>query len=460
MTNLDKHIFSIFVITNFLRLALKGKMEKSKSRTMLPLGASKANTWYHASAPRPNLKKPHYSGEVFDVAIIGAGFTGLGAALRLAKAGLRVAIFEQGEIGAGASGRNGGLICTGYRQDQKWFEAKLGNEAAKELWEIAEAAKAHLHQIVDEHKIEADIKYGFISAAHKATMMHHLEEDAAHLSNSYNYDKMTMLSKEETSDALGTNVYAGGQRDMGAGRLHPLKLLYGMAEAASEFGAAIFENCRIDRIEETAPQVKLISQGREFYASKVLLCGDGYLNGIDKAIEAIVMPIYSFIIATDVLEDTQIMKSVCACADTRFVLNYFQKTQDNRLIFGGGEKYDASWPKDVESFVKANLNKIFPQLRATNISHAWGGALGITPTRLPLVRKQSKRIIVAAGYSGQGVLLAPFFGNILGDYILGDETRFSIINKLPNSAFPGGRFMRYPLLSAAMSYYSILDKLP
>ena len=435
-------------------------MERLKAKSNLPLGASEANTWYHSSAIRPALPNIENAADKFDVAIIGAGFTGLGAALRLAKAGLKVAVFEQGALGAGASGRNGGLICTGYRQDQKWFEERLGKEIAAELWAIAEAAKTHLHQIVDQHNIDADIEYGFISAAHKKSMIRHLESNAAHLNNAYNYDKIKMLNKSETAEALGTDVYAGGQLDLGAGRLHPLKLLYGMAEAASKYGAFIFENCCIDRAGETASQVTLVSKDREFYADKLLLCGDGYLHGIDKAIEAVVMPIYSFVIATEELKESKIMKSVSACADTRFVLNYFQKTNDNRLVFGGGEKYDASWPKNVDAFVANNLCKIFPQLRNTQISHAWGGALGITPTRLPFVSKQSKRIIVAAGYSGQGVLLAPFFGNILGEYILGDETRFGIINQLPNSAFPGGRFMRFPLLSAAMSYYSILDKLP
>lgn len=444
-------------------LALKTQepnMEKTKSKPFLPLGASLNNTYYYDSAERPSLCNQEIGQSAYDVAIIGAGFTGIGAALRLAKAGLKVAVFEQSELGAGASGRNGGLICTGYRQDQKWLEEKVGKIAATQMWEIAEAAKSHLSALVKEHKIEADIKYGFINAAHKTSMMHHLEDDANHLARHYNYDKMSILNMAETADTLGTNAYKGGQLDMGAGRLHPLKLLYGMAKAANDFGAQIIENCRIEQIKETNGKVLLRSKFGEFTADKIIICGDGYLHGIDKTIEAIVMPIYSFVIATEKLNDNKIMKSVPACADTRFVLNYFQKTADNRLIFGGGEKYDASWPKDVKAFVANNLYKIFPQLKSTNITHAWGGALGITPTRLPMVSNQSDKILVAGGYSGQGVLLAPFFGNILGEYILGDGNRFNIINKLPTMPFPGGRLMRFPLLSAAMSYYSILDKLP
>lgn len=427
----------------------------------IPGAAQQPNTYYHESAERPTITE-NIIGEnsKFDVAIIGAGLTGVSAALRLAKSGAKVAVFESHQIGSGASGRNGGLVCTGYRHDQKWLAQKMGAVAARELWELSEAAKVHLANMCRKYKINADYESGMINAAHNPRMAAALESDAEFMSINYDYKNYTVLNREQTNAALGTNCYFGGLRDDGAGRIHPLKLLYGLSKAAQDYGAFFFENCMVNSVQESAQSVILNTAKGLVKADKIIICGDGYLEGVNSETEATVLPIYSFVIATEPLNDQSIMKNAVCAADTRFVLNYFQITNDRRLIFGGGEKYSASWPKDIGGFVAKNMSAIFPQLSDIKISHAWGGALGITNTRLPMVRQISPRVLVGAGYSGQGVLLAPFFGNILGEMVLGYAGRFDKINKMPVSAFPGGRFLRFPLLSAAMSYFSILDKLP
>ena len=395
----------------------------------------------------------------FDVVIIGGGLTGIGAALKLAKSNVNVALLEAHEIGAGASGRNGGLVCSGYRHDQIWLEEKMGKTAAHELWDISQGAKKHLENTLSENKINADYEKGLLFCAHNKRMFDWLQSDMAHLQNQYSYNDLETLDETKCNQAISTNDYKGGVLDKGVGRIHPLKLLYGMAEAAIKNGAIIYEKCRAIAIEENSNGIKIIHENGYLNAKNLLICGGGYLHGINQEVEAKVLPISSFVIATEKL-DFDLMPNAIGAMDTKFVVNYFQKTFDNRLLFGGGEKYTPNWPKDIAGFVRKNLLKIYPQLENVKIEHAWGGALGITPTRLPFVRKIGKSIYSASGYSGQGVLLAPFFGDILGQMLLGDAKNFEILSKMPVPDFPGGRMFRFPLLTAAMSYYSILDKLP
>lgn len=418
------------------------------------------NSYYHETAKSDFFS--HNIDEIdrnIEIAIIGGGFTGIGAALRLAKSGFKPIVFEANNIGQGASGRNGGLACSGFRHDQKWFEEKIGKAAAKEVWQISEAAKLHLDNLISEYQIDADYEKGLVFAAHNERLLDWLYDDAAHLSNYYGYGKIENLDKAKTQEFLSSNAYYGAIIDKGAGRIHPLKLLYAMTRAAIKEGAIIVENTPISKIAEIENGVEISTSDTIFKAKKALICGDGYLHGISPKIEAKVLPIGSFIIATEPLKDT-LLNNCVGAMDTKFVVNYFQKTKDNRLLFGGGEKYTPNWPKDIAGFVRENLVKVYPQLSETKIDFAWGGALGISPTRLPFVSKISKNIYTAGGYSGQGVLLAPFFGDILGRAIIGETEKFEFLSNLPVPDFPGGRMFQFPLLTAAMIYYSILDKLP
>ncbi len=418
------------------------------------------NSYYHATANRDFFTSQlSQIPDNIDFAIIGGGFTGIGAALKLAVSHSNVVLFDGNNIGQGASGRNGGLVCSGFRHDQKWFEDRIGLEGAKQAWEISQSAKAHLTQLITKYSIDADFEKGLIFAAHNQRMRDWLIEDSEHLSKHYDYSEIEFLDAAKTQNALSTKAYCGAIIDKGAGRIHPLKLLLGMAKAATLEGAKIVENCPIIGVEACGNHVKIRTENREFIAKKLLICGDGYLHNISPKIEAKIMPIGSFVIATEPLEQSLLNECVGGM-DTKFVVNYFQITKDNRLIFGGGEKYTPNWPNDIASFVKANLLKIYPQLQNAKIDYAWGGALGISPTRLPFINRISPNIYTAGGYSGQGVLLAPFFGDILARAVLGESAEFEFLSKLPVPDFPGGRILRFPLLTAAMTYYSILDKLP
>lgn len=395
-----------------------------------------------------------------DVVIIGAGFTGVSAALDLATAGLKVVVLEANEVGAGASGRNGGLACTGWRQDQKWLEARMGREDANKLWRLAEDAKADLLARMHDFHIDADWAPGQILAAHTPALMQALDRDGDHMARAYSYERPQRLNREQVSHALGTSAYYGGWRDPSAGHIHPLKLLYGLMQAAMIAKAHLHEHSRVIEIgSHGARRFARTATGR-VVAGHILLCGDGYLDGIEPDVEARVLPIGSFIIATEPLPANSAILPQYDCAmDTRFVVNYWRKTADQRLIFGGGEKYTPSWPEDVESFVRRNLVKLYPELATIKVTHAWGGALGITPTRLPYLRQVRPGLLSASGYSGQGVVLAPYFGRILAASVLSQHRDYDVLGRMPVPYFPGGRTLRWPLLTAAMSWFALRDKL-
>ncbi|MDI7773997.1 FAD-binding oxidoreductase [Asticcacaulis sp. EMRT-3] len=417
------------------------------------------HSWYADTAnitPRPALLADADT----DVAIIGGGYTGLGAALALAQAGIRVTLLEGAQIGSGASGRNGGQIHTGQRQDPETLTNLLGPDAVRQLWDMALDARAHLHALIAEHHIDCDLRPGLIHAWHRP---HFAAEDRAHadfIARHYGYTDYRLLSKAEVAAELGTAVYHGGSFDAGGGHLHPLKLALGLAKAAEAHGAQLYEQSRVTRYQAASDGVTLtLTTGAQLAAKTLLICGNGYMEGLSEAIDAHVMPINNFILTTEPLDDPDILPRHFAASDSRFVVNYWRKTPDNRLLFGGGENYTPWFPKDIKAFVRRNMLKIYPQLADVRITHGWGGTLAITMSRAPFVRRLAPNVLVSAGYSGQGVVLAPYFGKLLARAVTGDGRDLDLLARLPTPAFFGGRGLRWPALVAGLSYYALRDRL-
>lgn len=417
-------------------------------------------SWYAATAT-PAEPYPGLEGTVrADVCVIGGGYTGLSAALHLAEAGLDVVLLEASRVGSGASGRNGGQIHSGQRRDQDWIEQHMGLDDARRLWALAEDGKTLLRALIARHKIECHGRTGLIVADHKPGYVAHSHAYARKLREVYHYPHAEPLSREQLRALVGTDAYYGGMIDHDAGHLHPLNLALGLARAASAAGARIFENSRALSIaDEGKPTVTTASGAVE--AEWVLECGDGLQDGLDARVDRHVMPIANYIAATEPLGERtrEIIANDAAVADSRFVVNYYRLSHDGRLLFGGGETYTRRLKADPGSFVRPYMLKIFPQLAGARIDYGWGGILGITMTRMPFVRRLSPHVLTAAGYSGQGVLLAPLFGQILAEAVRGQFGRFDLLGRLPVPAFPGGRWMRWPLLAAGLSYYALRDRL-
>ncbi len=420
-----------------------------------------AGSWYAATAhPFPSLAKLQGTHRA-QVCVIGAGYTGLGAALELASRGLSVIVLESATVGSGASGRNGGQVHPGQRRDQAWIEQALGQQNANSLWQMAQDARANLSDLIARHNIDCDFKPGLIHARHRPGGEADDRRDIDHMAKVYNYDQIRTIDRDQLAEDLGTDVYFGGTCDHGGGHLHPLNLALGLARAACTAGAEIYEQSRALRWTKTSSGMTVRTAQGDVICDHLILTGDGYIDGLSPEIDAQVMPINNFVLATAPLGELadHIIRSEMAVADSRFVVNYFRKSPDGRLLFGGGENYSPWYPSDLKAFVRRHMLKIYPNLKDQPITHAWGGALGITMTRVPFVRQIAPGVVAAAGYSGQGVMLAPYFGRILAQASLGEMSGLNLLSKLPTPAFPGGRLLRWPALVAGLSWYALRDRL-
>ncbi|WP_349359474.1 FAD-binding oxidoreductase [Stappia sp.] len=421
-----------------------------------------APSYYAATVPERGLRAPLAGTVRADVAVVGGGFTGLNAALTLAEAGRSVVLLEANRIGWGASGRNGGQLHSGQRRDQHFLEASFGKDTARHLWTMAEDAKALLHDRRQRYSIDCEWMPGLIEAAHKEHFVAEEWDYAEKLARDYGYDKLAPLTRAELGAAIGTEAYFGGVRDAGAGHLHTLKLAQGLADALEAAGGAIHEASPVTGLVDHAGGVEVRTGQGAVQADNVLLAGNGYLAGIDADSEARVMPINNFILTTEPLSQEQADRLIPgreAVSDSRFVVYYWRLTQDRRLLFGGGETYRRGFPPDIERFVRGHLANVYPQLSGVPVSHAWGGTLGVTQSRLPCLTRSRPGVYVAAGFSGHGVAMAGFCGHVTAQAMLGDSDRFDVFSALPTPRFPGGRALRWPILVLAMSWFALRDRL-
>ncbi|MFN3520700.1 MAG: NAD(P)/FAD-dependent oxidoreductase [Phenylobacterium sp.] len=420
-----------------------------------------AGSWYAATA-NPFPPQPPLAGEArADVCVVGAGFTGLGAALTLAERGVRVVLLEAATVGSGGSGRNGGQIHVGQRRDQVWLERAVGAADAADLWRLAENARHWLLRTIAERAIDCDLTMGLIHADHRPGQEAANQAHIAHLRERYGYELIEPIGRDALRAELGTDVYFGGVVDRGGGHVHPLNLALGLARAALDEGAVIHEGSRVSAWRRDGGRILVHTDGGRVTCDQLIVTGDGYGDGLSPRIDARVMPISNFVLATEPLgaDADLIIRSNAAVSDSRFVVNYFRKTPDGRLLFGGGETYTPWDPPNLAAFVRKRMLRVYPRLHDARITHAWGGRLGITMSRVPYAAELAPGVRAITGYSGQGVMLAPWCGRVLALAALGETGDFDLLARLPTPPFPGGRLLRWPALVAGMSWYALRDRL-
>jgi gamma-glutamylputrescine oxidase len=329
------------------------------------------------------------------------------------------------------------------------------------LWSLSEEAKAHISALIARNAIACEIRPGLIIAAHNEGAVRTLVRDAEHLARVYGYNNLRILSEPETSIEIGTPIYRGGWLDSGGGHLHPLLYARGLAKAAETASARIFERSAVLRLEDRPNGVELVTPAGGVLADRVVLATDAFSGTLAPGLDRFIGHVESFITATAPLPPTiapQILRHDAAVADTRHVLDYYRKSADGRLLFAGREAYFGT-PRNIAELVRPRLLRVFPQLRDVPIEYAWNGTVGITVTRMPHFGKLSDRIFFGHGYSGQGVALATLGGKLLAEAALGHEERFNVLARLPARPFPGGKWLRRPLIAAGLFAYKLADAL-
>jgi gamma-glutamylputrescine oxidase len=418
-------------------------------------------SYYAASAHPAPLREPLSGDVTADVCVVGGGIAGCSTALNLAERGYKVVLLEGKRIAWGASGRSGGQAIFGFAAGQDKLIAQVGRENAKRMFDISVEALDLLKERVARHAIDCDLNWGQMHVAIKPRHEVELQAWREELARDYGYTSLRWLGRDEVRSLLATERYTGGLYDTRSGHLHPLNYTLGLAAAAEAAGAQIFEGSEVTLLEHGNTAVLHTAQGR-VRANHVALCCNAYIDDLAPKLRARIMPVGTYIVATEPLGQARIealMRENIGVTDVNWVLDYFRRSADHRLLFGGRVSYSGLDPLNTERATRARMVKVFPQLADVKIDYAWGGYVDITMSRAPDFGRIAPNVCYLQGFSGHGIALTGMAGKLVAEAVAGQAERFDLFTKLEHRDFPGGRALRTPALVLAMLWFRLKDLL-
>jgi glycine/D-amino acid oxidase-like deaminating enzyme len=401
-----------------------------------------------------------------EVAIVGAGFTGLSAARALAKSGAAVVVLEANTIGWGASSRNGGMVLTGMKLDVETLTARYGLEAAKRMYAASLASIALVEEVVREEQIDCNFsRCGHLEVACKQSHFEAYARSVELIAREFNH-RLRVVSKNDLRSEIGSDIYFGGIVDDLSAGLNPARYVAGLARGALAAGASIFENARVSKITRASdngrPGFHLDTSRGRVFSKEVFAATSGYTSSATPALQKKIIPIGSFIVATERLRDAlarELSPRNRMIFDSKNYLYYYRLTPDNRMLFGGRAAFfpeTANTIRRSAELLRRGMVEVYPQLRDTKLEYAWGGTLDFCFDTMPHAG-QMDGIYYSVGYAGHGVAMATYLGAKLAAQICGDRSD----NPYENIPFPGaplGLYNGWPwFLPFAGAYYKVLD---
>ena len=404
--------------------------------------------------------------ETADVAVIGAGFTGLSAARTLAKKGARVVVLESETLGWGASSRNGGMVLTGMKLGVSQLISMYGREKTRQMYAASLKSMDCVEQIVGEERIDCKFsRCGHLEVACKRKHFDDYARQAEVIEREFNH-KMRVIPRDQLRSEIGSDIYFGGMVDEVSAGLNPAQYVAGLGAAAMRAGACVFEKTRVEKVERVtrqgAPGWTLNTSRGPLWAKDVFVATSGYTGRATPQLQKKLIPIGSYIIVTDVLPESrarELSPRNRMMYDSKNYLYYYRLTPDNRMLFGGRAAF---FPETADSIRKSaeilrlGMIDVYPQLRDTKVEFVWGGTLDFAFDRMPHAG-QMDGLYYAVGYAGHGVAMATYQGQLMAEKIAGGKPD-NPFDGIPFPGAPSGLYNGNPwFLPFAGMYYKFLD---
>lgn len=412
-----------------------------------------------AATAEPDMEHSPLVGETSaEVCVVGGGFTGLSAALALVERGVDVVLLEANAPGWGASGRNGGQVIPGLKQDPDDLLAAFGDVFGPRLIAFAGETPRILFDIVRRHAIACDaFEAGWIQPAHAPEGLETIRARAAQW-RPHGAD-IVELDRAETARLIGSSHYVGAMLDRRGGSIQPLSFARGLARAAAGLGARIHADSPATGIERCAGGWRVASTRGGVRAARVVLATNGYSGQLHERLRRSVVPVFSFQVATQPLSDNvakTILPEGHPASDTRRLLWYFRKDAHNRLLMGGrGFRKETLGASDTR-VLQAALRQLYPQLGEIRFSHHWGGRVAMTADHLPHLHEIEEGLFAGLGFNGRGVGMGTAMGTVLARLAAGDpaeEMPFPVTPLEPIRMHA----LHAPAVHALTAYYRWLD---
>jgi gamma-glutamylputrescine oxidase len=419
---------------------------------------------YYAASAHSAPEHPSLAGSVdADVCVVGGGIAGCSTALHLAERGMRVVLLEEHRIGWGASGRSGAQAIQGIASGQAKLDRLIGPTAARQVWEVSVEGLALMRSLIRRFSIDCDWVEGHLTTAVKPRHEADLHAELAELRDIYAYPSVRYVPRDELRSILATERYLGALYDSNSGHVHPLNYTLGLAAAAQSLGAQIYGGTRALSFTQSGnAQVRIGTPNGEVRARFLVLCGNVFLGPTAPSLAKKIMAVATYIVATEPLghkRAQELITNNAAVADMNWVLDYYRRSADHRLLFGGRVNYSGVKSFDAPGATRTRMLGVYPQLKDVRIEYAWGGDVDITLNRAPHFGRLAPNIYFLQGFSGHGIALTGIAGKMVAEAIGGTAERFDVFARIPHADFPGGLALRRPALVLAMLYFRIRDML-
>lgn len=374
-------------------------------------------------AVTPEVRYPALTTELdVDIAVIGAGFTGLSSALHLLEDGAEVAVFDAHEPGWGASGRNGGQVNPGLKREPADVAGYFGAERGERLARLSGEAPQYVFDLVRRHDIDCDAgQTGSIRVVR--TDAERPVIDTAITDWSARGVRLDYLDRAKLADLLGTDRYPSGLLDPRGGMLNPLAYARGLAAAVVKSKGQIFSSSPVSGLKREGDFWRFVAGSGTVRARKVVLATNGYTDGLWPHLRESVVPIYSAIAATDPLPEAmarRILPGRHVAYESSWRVLYFRLDRENRLLMGGpGLRQRDGSDKSTFRYLIRCAEALYPDLRGIGWSYFWNGQVAVTEDHFPHLHEPAPGLVAALGYNGRGIAMATMMGRIVARRLLG-----------------------------------------